>query len=83
MTDIEEVTEMDMQTLRDVRGGTIKRELAETIFNGTGKVIAAYKLRLAYETLKMLKPGTIRIAGLEAEKLLESPPKAARKLASA
>lgn len=65
MSDIEEVTEMTMQALRELREGAIKAELAESIFNGTGKVIAAYKVRMNYEELKMYKPGMPVIAGLE------------------
>ena len=53
MTDhIEEVTAGLMETFRGLRDGTIKPKEAQELNNTAGKIISAYKARLAYHALR-------------------------------
>lgn len=51
MTDIEEVTDGLMDVFRKLRGGEMEAKEAVEINNTAGKIISAYKVRVAYQAL--------------------------------
>lgn len=62
MNHIEEVTEGLMETFRGLRSGDVENKDAQEIANVAGKIISAYKTRIAYAMIRNDAP---MIAGLE------------------
>lgn len=62
MTHIEEITSGLMDVFRKLRSGEMNPKDAVEINNTAGKVISAYKTRIAYSALRKEEP---RIPGLE------------------
>lgn len=56
MTDIEEVTDGLMAVFRDLRSGAMEAKDAVEINNTAGKIISAYKVRIAYHALRQEAP---------------------------
>ncbi len=56
MSDIEEVTEGLMDVFRQLRDGTMEPKDAMEINNTAGKIISAYKTRIAYHALRDERP---------------------------
>lgn len=52
MNHMEEITDGLMDTFRGLRGGTVEAKDAQEIANVAGKVISAYKTRIAYAALR-------------------------------
>lgn len=52
MTDIEEITAGLMETFRALKSGDMEAKDAQEINNTAGKVISAYKTRIAYHALR-------------------------------
>ena len=56
MSDIEEITEGLMDVFRQLRSGDMEAKDAMEINNTAGKVISAYKTRIAYHALRSEPP---------------------------
>lgn len=52
MTEIEEVTQGLMEVFRDLKSGAMEPQDAMEINNTAGKIISAYKTRIAYHALR-------------------------------
>ncbi len=75
MTHIEEITEGLMEVFRDLKSGAREGKDVEEINNTAGKVISAYKTRIAYHALRGDVPD---IAGLNTSPQVKSIKDAAR-----
>lgn len=62
MNHIEEITEGLMATFRELKAGDIEAKDAQELANVAGKIISAYKTRIAYAMIRNDAP---LIAGLE------------------
>lgn len=62
MNHLEEVTEGLMTTFRELKAGDIEAKDAQELANVAGKIISAYKTRIAYAVIRNDAP---MIAGLE------------------
>lgn len=78
MNHLEEVTDGLMGVFRELRAGTMEAKDAVEINNTAGKIISAYKVRIAYAALRGDVP---EIAGLETTP--DTPPEARRRIRSA
>lgn len=70
MTDIEEVTEGLMETFRALRAGDMQAKEAVEINNTAGKIISAYKVRVAYAALRREEPDIPGLGGAGSAKQL-------------
>lgn len=71
MNDIQEVTAGLMDVFRGLRDGSMQAKDAIEVNNTAGKIISAYKVRLAYHALRDEKPDILGLetAGVEPAKI--------------